>query len=1026
MAYSTARVAVEAYDFDLVESTHLQYRIASGDPAGLFQINASTGAIELLGSLDYENSTEHVLSIQVVDNPSRSATATVTVTVNDVNDNKPQFSAPVYDIHINENTPAGTTVLTLTATDQDSTSNALLRYDLNSCLQVTRSAGTWEESTDNSTFRLVVENVSNAQVAHVVVWHAANLDFETVREFVYTVNVTDYGQPSLSDNASLTIHLVDVNENHPQITAIPSSLFYLEDEGGLIPTPLFSSVNITDTDTLSLIQGARISLMTKGNYSENKQKFTLEYNPTMFPGLCVSNNGTGTSLQDLYIEGGMTRARYEAVLRGLYYENTAEEFLYNDTAVFTIQITDEVSNATTGPCGFDSSRNFTSLVYSLVLQERNDKPIYLGPSELAPLPVLFEDPPDSANIGYAVWNLSEFNVVDNDDISGNAVYGVAVIKVTSDVNGSFEYTNQQIFATNLTSPGTISALSGTATLTVAWDSSISLQLQMSWRGAQPSDVQVQLRSGQAVFGRVDLSPGDRTNFNGTFVPGQRENIPTLQALEAQTLEVHIIFSAASQLSGALQLLEPLTWHQVRQNSSESMAALVGSGGRFRFRPDLHANGNGSAILLVWDQREGEAGTSAFNTFSHALSSSVANRSMSIGITVLPVNDAPVIRLGGVASLNFTTTFVDGLSAVPIVDHSSLTITDVENDTIVSVQAKIYGGDGTACNYSQEQPGCEADTPNLDRITFTPQDLFELGVFNATGAICKTWNITTNHTDKTQRGTTISNWQQYLRTAKFFNLDPEPYNHTRLVEFVAFDGKVHGLPAYAVVKVVAFNNATPHVTNTQDLQFVEGDPCSAIGANFSVTYLDCPATILWADIFLQGHPGAGSIQLNASSNPYNIQITHNQTVINMNGSAPVMAYQDLLRSLVYINLANEPSIVPQYVAAQVRGRVAVSDLYRFPLTPQLISDNPPDLLLNRTIRSTNVSFVENSLEGVRLVEDNGIVVNDNDSTISVSYSMTMTLSDPQDGGSESLSVPAPSTLNVFRWNYKCREQCEYKC
>ena len=51
--------------------------------------------------------------------PARSATASVVVVVQDVNDNDPVFSPAQYDVELAEDEPPGTPVVTVTATDAD-------------------------------------------------------------------------------------------------------------------------------------------------------------------------------------------------------------------------------------------------------------------------------------------------------------------------------------------------------------------------------------------------------------------------------------------------------------------------------------------------------------------------------------------------------------------------------------------------------------------------------------------------------------------------------------------------------------------------------------------------------------------------------------------------------------------------------------------------------------------------------------------------------------------------------------------
>lgn len=51
--------------------------------------------------------------------PSRSASASVVVVVQDVNDNDPVFTPPQYEVELAEDEPPGTPVVTVTASDAD-------------------------------------------------------------------------------------------------------------------------------------------------------------------------------------------------------------------------------------------------------------------------------------------------------------------------------------------------------------------------------------------------------------------------------------------------------------------------------------------------------------------------------------------------------------------------------------------------------------------------------------------------------------------------------------------------------------------------------------------------------------------------------------------------------------------------------------------------------------------------------------------------------------------------------------------
>ncbi|KAF3838306.1 hypothetical protein F7725_010074 [Dissostichus mawsoni] len=84
----------------------------------------------LTKSLDREQQAVHNLILTAVDGgtPARSGTASVIVRVLDTNDNTPTFGKMNYSIKIMENSPIGTLVVHLNATDLDEGSNSDITY----------------------------------------------------------------------------------------------------------------------------------------------------------------------------------------------------------------------------------------------------------------------------------------------------------------------------------------------------------------------------------------------------------------------------------------------------------------------------------------------------------------------------------------------------------------------------------------------------------------------------------------------------------------------------------------------------------------------------------------------------------------------------------------------------------------------------------------------------------------------------------------------------------------------------------
>ena len=109
----TNPIAIIATDVDLDDLT---YSIIDGD--GLFAIDADSGEITLTGALDYETATTHTFTIQVEDSGGLTATATVTINVENVNE-APTFAQESYSADITNIVTIGYGVVIARATDAE-------------------------------------------------------------------------------------------------------------------------------------------------------------------------------------------------------------------------------------------------------------------------------------------------------------------------------------------------------------------------------------------------------------------------------------------------------------------------------------------------------------------------------------------------------------------------------------------------------------------------------------------------------------------------------------------------------------------------------------------------------------------------------------------------------------------------------------------------------------------------------------------------------------------------------------------
>lgn len=98
----------------------------------MFTVHPSSGDISPVSELDRETTDYYNLTVRVTDggSPGLSDTAAVEISITDINDNRPKFNSSREDISVLENSPVGTVLLKVAATDADIGVNAELRYTI--------------------------------------------------------------------------------------------------------------------------------------------------------------------------------------------------------------------------------------------------------------------------------------------------------------------------------------------------------------------------------------------------------------------------------------------------------------------------------------------------------------------------------------------------------------------------------------------------------------------------------------------------------------------------------------------------------------------------------------------------------------------------------------------------------------------------------------------------------------------------------------------------------------------------------
>lgn len=328
IAIDTEIIRVEATDKDEGTNAKVQYSIISGNIKGQFSINILTGGISVINSLDYEMIREYNLRIKAQDcgrPPLINGTGMVVVQVVDINDNEPRFVSTPFQATVLENVPIGYSVIHIQAIDSDSGENARLHY------QLTDTVPDFPLTINNSTGWITVSK---------------ELDRETTESFTFAVQVRDHGIPVRSSSASISIVVLDVNDNAPTFTEKIYSLKINEDCG--VGTSVFT-VTAIDRDINSVVMYQISSGNTRNRFAITSQSggglitlaLPLDYKQErQFVLTVTASDGTRYDTAQVFIN--VTDANtHQPVFQSSNYQVTLSEAKPVGSTVVVISATDE-------------------------------------------------------------------------------------------------------------------------------------------------------------------------------------------------------------------------------------------------------------------------------------------------------------------------------------------------------------------------------------------------------------------------------------------------------------------------------------------------------------------------------------------------------------------------------------------------------------------------------------------------------------------------------------------------------------
>ncbi|XP_067141770.1 cadherin-23 isoform X2 [Centruroides vittatus] len=184
--------------------------VAEFDYGEAFDINSVDGIVKVTKALDREKVEIVRLLLKVEDlaasTEGQTSTATLTIKIDDVNDNRPEFQKQTYRAAVTENAKPGSPILTVVAEDADL--NRTLLYYLEGNPELTRLV-----RLDRKSGEITANN---------------KIDREVFAWLNLTVLATDNGVPPLTGTAQLFIQVLDENDNNPIFNEGPNEFYIPE------------------------------------------------------------------------------------------------------------------------------------------------------------------------------------------------------------------------------------------------------------------------------------------------------------------------------------------------------------------------------------------------------------------------------------------------------------------------------------------------------------------------------------------------------------------------------------------------------------------------------------------------------------------------------------------------------------------------------------------------------------------------------------------------------------------------------
>ncbi|XP_068148588.1 LOW QUALITY PROTEIN: fat-like cadherin-related tumor suppressor homolog [Drosophila tropicalis] len=323
--YSVLSISIEAQS---PLNRKLIYTISSDDKDQHFEIDYNTGSIYVVSELNYEEQTNHDITIRATDSFSGIFVEVfLSVTVIDVNDCYPEIESDIYNITLPENTPFASQILKINATDADTGANAKLSYFIESI----------NSENDSEIFYIDINE------GHLYL--KKPLDYELKKFHHIVIHVKDHGSPPLSSRCNIFITVKDLNDNAPRFIepSFFTKLSVAAKRGQFVALPKAYDSDICDANNLEykIIYGNDLQTYSINKYSgvitlQNMLNFTDKTNTVLNISVSDGVHTTYARLKIVLLPENRKSPQFE----NFAYEAQISENLLHGHNIITVKATD--------------------------------------------------------------------------------------------------------------------------------------------------------------------------------------------------------------------------------------------------------------------------------------------------------------------------------------------------------------------------------------------------------------------------------------------------------------------------------------------------------------------------------------------------------------------------------------------------------------------------------------------------------------------------------------------------------------